>query len=80
VAAGCGNARGDADVAAAAGIAIVGGHSIDDPRAGVRHVGHLPTSTARMVSLAPNQTHRGDTRLRITFDVDGRGYWYFWPE
>jgi hypothetical protein len=40
----------------------------------------LPTSTARVVSVAPIQTHRGDTRLRITFDVDGCSYWYFWPE
>jgi hypothetical protein len=40
----------------------------------------LPTSTARVVSVAPNQTHRGDASLRITFDVDGGSYWYFWPE
>src|ERR1700712_3827623 len=40
----------------------------------------LPTSTARVVTVAPDQTHRGDTRLRITFDVGGRSYWYFWPE
>jgi hypothetical protein len=33
-----------------------------------------------VVSVAPIQTHRGDTRLRITFDVDGRSYRYFWPE
>lgn len=40
----------------------------------------LPTSLARVVSVEPIQTRRGDTRLRITFDVDGRRYWYFWPK
>jgi hypothetical protein len=40
----------------------------------------LPTSIARVVSVAPIQTRRGGTRLRIAFDVDGRSYWYFWPE
>jgi hypothetical protein len=40
----------------------------------------LPTSLARVVSVEPIQTHRGDTRLRITFDVDGRRYWYVWPK
>jgi hypothetical protein len=39
----------------------------------------LPTGT-RVVSVTPVQTHRGDTRLRITFHVDGVSYWYFWPE
>jgi hypothetical protein len=33
-----------------------------------------------VVSVAPIQTDRGDTNLRITFDVDGRSYWYFWPD
>jgi hypothetical protein len=40
----------------------------------------LPTCIARVMSVAPIQTDDGDTRLRITFDVDGRRYWYFWPE
>jgi selenide,water dikinase len=60
--------RGGSDVAASAGVAVVGGHSIDDPEP---KYGMAVTGTVRPDALIRNSTARADDGLWLTKPIGG---------